>query len=552
VERKSVLHLFTGDTFYSSRDAALREAVLNAIDAVERLGLIGAAEPPSIALEFLSNPLRLVISDNGTGMTRAELSNLFAKVGASASRVLAPGPTSKIHMIGEFGIGVMSYFLVGDAFEVDTKSGTESAVALRFHRSMIDEDTPAEVVASQRTERGTTLTLFFNDQSALDQLVAKFPFWIRNVAGLVAKSTSGEQLIQGGLSRAVLATDVQPPEWIFSCTLGPPVEAKAWQVFDGKAHVDVLYSGVFVESIDVQQLWGVEGSIYVDPKKFRPKLNREGFVGNGLRAELDPFLRSVHPRALERAAELLPGILADASVWSTPRAATIWLAIPRGGEYSAAAAKWDRVFRSQRLIRQLRANNAELLVSVDELIDAKAARIYLAPLNWGGATPSLRAAIRLLRDQGELVIVGVERDGGYLQSATFAYASTETVLVSQFVAELPQLIPIQNEADAILRREALVDVAFAPVRVRIVAVGPEASAMLIAGPEVWINAGVDGGKAIARHLCEHPYGLSSLLAACLAHAPDQIQNIANLFRGQPDSCFSIGAVRRQLIQSRVL
>jgi hypothetical protein len=550
VERQSVLHLFTGDTFYSSKDAALREAVLNAIDAIARRRAVEPSVKPAITVRFITDPLSIEISDNGTGMTRIELAQFFAKVGASASKMMVSNPSAP-KMIGEFGIGVMSYFLAGENFEVQTLSDEEPAVALRFSRRMIDEEIPAEMIPAQRSERGTTLTIFVSTRAIFDLLLAKYSHWMRNVDGLQGIGPDGAAIDQGGLSREVMPVQAPLPDWILESSLGPPLDSEAWQTFDGNAHVDVLYGGVFVERVMVPQLWGVEGSIFVDPKHFRPKLNREGFVGDGLKSELQPFLRAIHPLVLARAAERLPEILANASVWTEARAATIWMAMPRSGEYAPAADAWDKVFRARKVIRQLLSSGQEAYVSVDDLVTAKHKEIYLVPQNLGSQSPVIRAAVRLLRDEGAAVIAGVERDGGFLQSAPLHFGSTESMLVSRFSEELPPLRPVQNEADTVLRREALVDLCHAPFRIRIVKVGPEASAVLVAGSEIWVNAAVEPGRAVARHVCSHPYGLSSFLAACLAHAPDQIAAVASLFRGHPEECFSIGPVRRQLIEAKL-
>ena len=554
IDRGRVLRLFTGDTFYSSSDASLREAILNAIDAIARQRDIDPAISAEIDLVFHRSASTMTISDNGVGMTEADLSELFSKVGASASQFYAASSSNQQKMIGEFGIGVMSYFLVCDEFEVQTKTESTSAIGLRFSVKMIDEEVPAEVIQTTRTERGTTIVFRIKDANSFDLLLQRFSHWVRNVKGLNAVlAEEGTTLGQGGLSLAVLPVDVDMPDWIFDCTLGPPNNIATWRTFDGRAHVDVLYSGVFIERIEFDHLWCIEGSIYVDPKKFRPKLNREGFVGTGLKEALDPFLRTVHPIALARAAELLAPVLedADSQSWTVNRLATLWLAIPRSAEYAGAAKAWDAYFRQQRLIRQLLANNKEHYVSVNDLILAKYEKLYVVPPNWASYPPLERSAIRTLRDQGKAVVVGIERDSAFLTYASFTYPSTETIVTSQFSSELPPLEHALNLRDQILRQESIIDIALLPVIVRIVNVGPEAGGIIVAGTEIWINASVDAGRAIAHYLCDNPYGLSSLITACLTHAPDQIQPVANLYREHAEHSFLIGPVRRQAIRLKL-
>ena len=49
------------------------------------------------------------------------------------------------------------------------------------------------------------------------------------------------------------------PAWIQESDLGPPEDLDVWDQYDGKGRVDVLYRGVFVERLEVDQLWGFEG-----------------------------------------------------------------------------------------------------------------------------------------------------------------------------------------------------------------------------------------------------------------------------------------------------
>jgi len=554
IDRGRVLRLFTGDTFYSSSDAALREAILNAIDAVARQRDTTPGLAASMHVAFDKSNCMLSISDNGVGMTKQDLSDLFSRVGASASRLYSTDPSHRQKMIGEFGIGVMSYFLVCEKFDVHTKTEDGESISLEFSAAMIDEEIPAALKTPERGERGTTIVLHVRDIRTLEGLIQRYPHWARNVDGLTASVVDGVELAQGGMSHDVLPVDVDLPAWVLRCTLGPPTDFTAWRTFDGQAHVDVLYSGVFVERIEVERLWGLEGSVFVDPKKFRPKLNREGFVGTGLKAELQPFLQQIHPAALERAADLVEGALADSksgTQWTTNRLASLWLAVPRGAPYDKAASAWDAHFRSKALLRQLLKNGEERIVSVDDLVEAKYDQIYVVPTNWSNHGQMERAAVRLLRDEGNPVLVGIERDSSYLSHATYAYGSTETIVMSHFAGQLPPLVQVFSIRDQILRKESIVDVCVRPIIIRVVNIGPEASGMVVVGPEIWINAGMEAGRSIAHHLCDHPYGLSSLISACMKFAPDQIQAVATLCRGLQEQSFSVGPVRRQLIRLRV-
>ena len=108
LDQEKILNLLTGDRFYSNPSAALREAILNAIDAVHRRRQVNSDFTPEILAIFNRDTMTLTVADNGVGMSQIEVDSLFAKVGASA----ATEETQK-ESVGEFGIGVISYFMAG-------------------------------------------------------------------------------------------------------------------------------------------------------------------------------------------------------------------------------------------------------------------------------------------------------------------------------------------------------------------------------------------------------------------------------------------------------
>src|SRR2546425_6332851 len=89
LEPEPVLHLFTGQNFYSSADAAIREVILNAIDAVNRRSDASRQDvEPTIEVIFDTQNSTLSVSDNGDGMSQSDLINLFSMVGASAASLM--------------------------------------------------------------------------------------------------------------------------------------------------------------------------------------------------------------------------------------------------------------------------------------------------------------------------------------------------------------------------------------------------------------------------------------------------------------------------------
>jgi HSP90 family molecular chaperone len=89
LDQEAILNLLTGDRFYSNPSAALREAVLNAIDAIHRRRNEEMELEPRILVIFNREKCTLSVSDNGVGMDSNDVKELFAKVGASAAKAEA-------------------------------------------------------------------------------------------------------------------------------------------------------------------------------------------------------------------------------------------------------------------------------------------------------------------------------------------------------------------------------------------------------------------------------------------------------------------------------
>ena len=84
LDNERVLNLLTGEAFYGSVDAALREAILNAIDACIRRRASEADAAAGIRVAFDRSQLTIVVDDDGDGMSGSDMTELFMKVAASA------------------------------------------------------------------------------------------------------------------------------------------------------------------------------------------------------------------------------------------------------------------------------------------------------------------------------------------------------------------------------------------------------------------------------------------------------------------------------------
>jgi hypothetical protein len=554
VDIEPVLRLFTGENFYSSADAALREAVLNAIDAIGRRREEVPDLRPGIQITFDREKNTISIADNGDGMDRADIATLFTKVGSTASR-LARGGSKHYRAVGEFGIGALSYFLVSNEYLVYTRKEGQEPLGLKFTAAMLDGNTQAEEVPTTRGAVGTTLTLFAKSPQLFEQLHGKFSHWMRNVEGLRAFLLPEEmEMKQGGLTRDVRKIQAGPyPEWIEEADVGPPEDLDVWDQYDGKGRVDVLYRGVFVERLEIDQLWAFEGAIHVDPKHFRPKLNREGFVGDKLRAELTPFLRSLHPAVLKEAIGCIGGLLRERGDWSQYKAVTLWLAVPRSADYADAWRVWDAEFRNRKAFRVLSSESEEEL-SIDDLVRVGAERIYLAPDRLDQANAVISQAVRVLRARGDLVVQGLQRQDGYMTAAPVVANSTAWLLVNTFRSELPEIVDVQAIAERVVSQQSVADLYTAAPPVKLVRLGATAAPFVAVREEIWMNIESEAGRSIAREICRRNEGHLGLWVACMMFAPEQAQGleqVGSLLRKKNPSAQRLGLVRRQFLRSLV-
>ena len=157
---------------YSDKDIFLREAVSNASDAIfkfERLVGIGKAEKAEneeyqITVSFNKEKNTLTISDNGIGMTEEEVINYIAQVAFSGAVDFLEkykDVTDADGIIGHFGLGFYSVFMVADSVEIDTLSYQPDAAPVKW---ICDGSSSYEIGAGERTSRGTTLTLHIGEE----------------------------------------------------------------------------------------------------------------------------------------------------------------------------------------------------------------------------------------------------------------------------------------------------------------------------------------------------------------------------------------------------
>ena len=548
LDQEKILNLLTGDRFYSNPSAALREAILNAIDAVHRRRQLTTEFLPKIQVAFGQEELTLTVGDNGVGMSKTEISALFVKVGASAATEEA-----KKESVGEFGIGVISYFMAGDIFVLQTHDGKSDPIGLSFNRGMLSGGAATEVPATQQSQ-GTTIMISIRDIDTFNVLLESFPHWCRDVEGLSAELLpDGRALSQRGTSRRTGLPNVQLPDWVERAHLGPVSDPTGWDAMTGISTVAVLYRGVFVQEFDVRGLWGIEGSIDVDPKHFKPRLNREGFVEGQFQTDVTEVLRTCHPAILEALVERLAAAVerGDLDKWTEKRWASLWLSLPRDAAYAKATQVWDSVFRSLPAF-ELAVGNQWKPASF-ETIKGFQTRVFVAPLADERSDDLVQAALRLLRNTGQTVIRGIRHDKSWMRHASRSFGTTADLISNVFAVELPRLVPIVTEAEQILATiDAVAPLFTGPPTVDLVRLGPESLPVLRLQRRLIINLDHEAGRELVEDVLRANNGPISLVGSAARHTHEQLTQVAAVVREITSEPEILGPIRRRFIRGLLL
>ncbi|MEQ8408391.1 MAG: molecular chaperone HtpG [Gammaproteobacteria bacterium] len=175
-EAKQLLHLMI-HSLYSNKEIFLRELISNASDAADKLRFEAVSQPelmelesgqiePRVQIDCDSEKKTVTIADNGIGMTRDEvITNLgtIAKSGTAQFMQSLTGDQKKdSQLIGQFGVGFYSAFIVASEVEVLTRKAGTAANEATVWRSKGEADYTIE--AAEKAEPGTTITLFLKDE----------------------------------------------------------------------------------------------------------------------------------------------------------------------------------------------------------------------------------------------------------------------------------------------------------------------------------------------------------------------------------------------------
>ncbi|MGZ3840393.1 MAG: molecular chaperone HtpG, partial [Flavisolibacter sp.] len=179
IQQKGSISIHTENIFpiikkflYSDHEIFLRELVSNAVDAtqkIKRLASLGQYNQElgdlTVRVSIDEKAKTLTISDHGLGMTAEEITKYINQIAFSGAtefmeKFKEAGDANEI--IGRFGLGFYSAFMVAEKVEIQTRSYQEGAEPARW---TCDGSTEFEITEGDRQERGTDVILYINSES---------------------------------------------------------------------------------------------------------------------------------------------------------------------------------------------------------------------------------------------------------------------------------------------------------------------------------------------------------------------------------------------------
>ena len=158
---------------YSDHDIFYRELVSNACDAItklKKLSMIGEYEAPDdieykVEIKLSAKDKTIKIIDNGIGMTKEEVDEYINQIAFSGAEAFLEKYKDKANddqIIGHFGLGFYSAFMVADQVTIDTLSFKDGAESIHWS---CDGGTEYDISEGTKTTPGTEITLYLNEDS---------------------------------------------------------------------------------------------------------------------------------------------------------------------------------------------------------------------------------------------------------------------------------------------------------------------------------------------------------------------------------------------------
>lgn len=162
-------------SLYSNKEIFLRELISNASDALDKLSYLSVSDDayknlkfePKIQINFNQEAKTLTISDNGIGMNKEDLINHLGTIAKSGTKSflenLSGDAKKDSQLIGQFGVGFYSAFMVASKIEVLSKKALDDKAYL-----WTSDASGYEIEDANKDEQGTCITLHLKDEEFLN------------------------------------------------------------------------------------------------------------------------------------------------------------------------------------------------------------------------------------------------------------------------------------------------------------------------------------------------------------------------------------------------
>lgn len=307
---------------YSDHEIFLRELVSNAVDASQKLKVLAAngeykGDLGNLKVEVLLDreAKTLTIRDYGIGMTDEEIDkyiNQIAFSGAEEFVTQYQGKEGAEQIIGHFGLGFYSAFMVAERVQIRTLSRQEGAKAVQWESNGSPEFTITEI---EKTERGTDIVLYlneeaeeFNDKNRIQGILSKYCKFLPIPVFFGTKteyidSPEGEKDDKGNVKRVAIEVPNQvnnvKPAW----TIAPAsLTEEDYQSFYRELYPSTFDAPLFNIHLNVDYPFNLTGILYFPKIKENVEVQRnkinlysnQVFITDSVEEIVPEFLTLLH------------------------------------------------------------------------------------------------------------------------------------------------------------------------------------------------------------------------------------------------------------------